>query len=266
MKKTPTLLVITGVTASVLAAYVMYSTYNAASSTQVNQSAHQESAHAANVEHLSHEQPPAQPIANVQTKQSQPPLNDADDIDYADMNPNYPTLDYRLAEMKARRDGQSFDADKVRAALAMPSPWSEDASVLSALPPDAANQDDGRAFIKYNPLKVETLMPGDELVLPIPQENRDFSMVVETVEAHGDGVVTWRGHLKDFTEQNQVTISQASGNTQIGIFTPDSHYQVEVFGTQGWVVNSGNLFKGGDVVIHVTDGVEGPAIHSEHDE
>ena len=187
--------------------------------------------------------------------------------DIVDMNPNYPTLDHRLTEMQARRNGESFDADKVKAALSMNSPWSEDARVMSAFSGQDANQEDGRAFIRYEPLRVEALMPGDELSLPIPQESQEFRMVVETVEAHGDGVVTWRGHLKDFTEQNQVTISQANGNTQMGIFTPDAHYQVEIFGNKGWVVNSGHLFKGGDVVINVTDGVEGPAIHhGEHGE
>lgn len=266
MKKIPTFLVITGVSAGLLAAYTLYSTYQGAAPAQ-----------AANNESQQHVNVAVSPSQKAQHTQSTLAANKAkpsqsaetpaatDDIDYPTMNPDYPTLDYRLAEMKARRDGQDFDADKVRAALRMASAWSEDASVVSNLPADAADQNDGRAFIKFEPMKIESLMPGDELVLPVPQENREFNMVVETVEAHGDGVVTWRGHLKDFTEQNQVTISQARGNTQIGIFTPDAHYQVEVFDTQGWVVNSGNLFKGGDVVIHVTDGKEGPTVyHGEH--
>lgn len=266
MKRIPTLLVITGVSAGLLAAYTLHSTYLDGTSAQtMNSDLQQNVATSVSPMQTAQLTPLTLTANNTKTDQSAPKQAAADDIDYLSMNPDYPTLDFRLAEMKARRDGQAFDADQVRAALQMASPWSEDASAVANLPVDAADQDDGRAFIKFEPMKIESLMPGDELVLPVPQESREFNMVVETVESHGDGVVTWRGHLKDFTEQNQVTISQARGTTQIGIFTPDAHYQVEVFGTKGWVVNSGNLFKGGDVVIHVTDGVEGPAVfHGEH--
>lgn len=266
MKKIPTLLVITGVSASLLAAFLLYSKYQDGTPVQAMSNDVQNSiVISASSAALPQNVRPALAAKATETDPLPSAPTTSDNIDYPSMNPDYPTLEYRLTEMKARRDGQEFDADKVRAALMMASPWSEDASVVANLPADAVDQNDGRAFIKFEPMKIESLMPGDELVLPVPQENREFNMVVESVESHGDGVVTWRGHLKDFTEQNQVTISQARGNTQIGIFTPDAHYQVEVFDTKGWVVNSGNLFKGGDVVIHVTDGVEGPAVyHGEH--
>jgi hypothetical protein len=262
MKKMPTMLLITGVTAGLLGAYALHLNYPDASPIQANNRDLQQQVATSVVPHPISQN--TQPTLQANSPQTQPPVeitSAANDIDYPAMNPEYPTLDYRLEEMKARRDGQDFDADKVKAALRMASPWHEDASVVANLPVDAADQDDGRAFIKFEPMKIESLMPGDELVLPVPQENQSFKMVVDTVEAYSDGVVTWRGHLKDFPEQNQVSISQAlgytqqaTGITQMGIFTPTAHYQVEVFGTQGWVVNSGKLFKRGlngedDVVI-----------------
>jgi hypothetical protein len=257
MKKMPILLVITGLAAGMLGAYALHLNDQGAPFIQAGKSDFQQ--HPVNSIAVTPIANNTQPTLKTNRAQAKSPAETkivVNEIDYLSMNPEYPTLEYRLEEMKARRDGQDFDADKVRAVLQMASAWREDASVAVNLPVDAVDEDDGRTFIKFEPMKIESLMPGDEMVLPVSQENREFKMLVESVEVHGDGVVTWRGHLKDFTEQNQVMISQANGNTQMGIFTPDAHYQVEVFGTQGWVVNSSKLFKRDlqsrdDVVINI---------------
>lgn len=180
-------------------------------------------------------------------------------------NADYPTLGYRMAEMQARRPGKVFDHQQVMFAVQMPAAWQADDRIADQLNLSDEDRYDGRSFVRFEPIKIETLVPGDEMDIPIPQLNRDFVMRVERVEVYDDGAVTWYGHLKDFTEFNQVSITQAEGVTQIGVFMPDAHYAVEAFGDAGWVVDGSTLFKGDDIAIEVVDGIERMSVvHSHH--
>ncbi|MES2819345.1 MAG: hypothetical protein V4812_10220 [Pseudomonadota bacterium] len=184
-------------------------------------------------------------------------------------NPQYPTLDMRLTEMQARRNGEPFDAKQALAALQQPSAWQADDSVAEQLQLSAEERYDGRSFIRFNALKVETLMPGDTLEIPVQQANGTYRMLVENVEAHGDGSVTWRGTLQDFPKENQVMITQSKGITSGGIFTPDAPYVLQAHGEAGWIASTATLFKGEDTHLQLPPGVSGapaaPHDHSSHD-
>ncbi|WP_344803975.1 hypothetical protein [Allohahella marinimesophila] len=187
---------------------------------------------------------------------------DPEELELGD-NPDYPTLESRLTEMHARREHQSFKPDQVLAAIRQPAAWQSDDSVAEQMDLPDEDRYDGRTFIRFNALKVETLMPGDTMEIPIEQANSIYQMVVDEVEDHRDGSITWRGHLQDFNEENQVMITQSDGVTYAGIFTPDAPYTIEARGDAGWVVTTGTLFKGEEepLPIPVPDIAESRASH-----
>ncbi len=154
-------------------------------------------------------------------------------------------LPERLNSMSMRRDGKAFDPDQVAQALQSAQAWEQDPKAADSLALSAAERKDGREFIRLDPLKIEALMPGDEITLPIKQASPQgvLKMVVERVE-QDKGSVTWHGTLKDYPTENQVSFTRGTDLIVGGIFTPDRNYVVQVHGNVGWVVNGFTLFKG----------------------
>lgn len=218
---------------------------------------------------------PPPPKASPGTPANQP----ASDPDEADVsldpeqvlvgdNPEFPTLQSRLTEMHARREGREFAPAEVLAAIEQDSAWEADDSLADQFQLSDEDRYDGRVFIDMNPLKIESLMPGDTMEIPIQQDNATYQMVVEAVEEHGDGSVTWRGQLEDFPEDNQVMITQSEGVTHGSVFTPRKPWVIQAYGNAGWVVASGTLFKGGEKLIDPADELTGAGAsepHTAHD-
>ena len=164
---------------------------------------------------------------------------------YKEINANvtYPSLETRMIEMQARRNGDVFDADAVLAALASPTPWTVDDSAVSSLDLTVEEQHDGREFLNVDRMKIESLVPGDVMELPLAFEGGSMQMEVERVEVSASGAVTWHGRIMDFEEENQVTITQGAAITVGGITTPNGVYMVESRAESGWIVPTGTLFK-----------------------
>ena len=104
-------------------------------------------------------------------------------------------------------------------------------------------QFDGREFIEFDPSRVEVMMPGDSLEIPVWQLGERFTMRVERTETHSNGSVTWHGHLQNFDEPHLVTITVGNGLSLGGIDTPNGHYVLQVNGDKGWIASSETLFK-----------------------
>lgn len=150
----------------------------------------------------------------------------------------------RLSEMSLRRDGRVFDPQEVADALQSDVAWQPDPTIADRMGLDDEERRDGREFVRVNPLRIEALMPGDELSLPIKAANPDnpLRLLVEKVE-EGDGMVTWHGRLKDFAEENQVVLTRGESLIAGGVTTPTGHYVLHIVGDIGWVVNGFTLFK-----------------------
>ncbi|MBU6952577.1 hypothetical protein [Hahella sp. HN01] len=181
-------------------------------------------------------------------KDSEPELPD-----YAMNNEEYPSIEFRMTEIEARRDGRAFDQEEVVRAMWEPSAWKSDDGIADQLELSDADRFDGREFIRFSPMKLESLMPGDEMEVPVLPQNATYQMVVDRVESHGDGNVTWYGHLKDFEQDNQVSFTRGENLTYGGVTTPEGLYVVEARGDKGWIVNSGTLFKGEDLHVEVPE-------------
>ncbi len=162
-------------------------------------------------------------------------------------------LPERLVAMSARRNGRAFDPEQVANALKSDVAWETDPTVADKLPVTltSAERKDGREFVRVNPLKIEALMTGDEISLPIKQQKTatPMRMVVDQVESGIGGNITWHGHLKDFGSENQVSLTRGDGNqadTLIvgGVSVPDKNYVVQIYGGAGWIVDGFAIFKG----------------------
>ncbi|MDF3036692.1 MAG: hypothetical protein K0S28_1966 [Paucimonas sp.] len=154
-------------------------------------------------------------------------------------------LSARLDTMSSRRPGRSFDPKEVAEALKSDKAWEVDASVAAKLPLNDEDRKDGRAFVRTDPLKIEALMPGDEMDLPIYEAKASgpLRMVVDRVEDDGKGNLTWYGHLKDFQTENQVSFTRGENLIVGGVTVPDKNYVIQIHDNIGWVANGFTLFK-----------------------
>lgn len=155
-------------------------------------------------------------------------------------------LPQRLAAMSARREGIAFDPQEVANALKSDVAWESDPSIADRLPLSDVERKDGREFVRMNPMKIEALMAGDEITLPIKQikTNALVRMVVDEVEQGMGGNLTWHGHLKNFETENQVSLTRGKTLIVGGVSTPDKNYVVQIDGDVGWVVDGFTIFKG----------------------
>lgn len=158
-------------------------------------------------------------------------------------NPDYPQLQSRLEAMRERHPGKSFDPEKVVETMARTEAWVRVDTPSDDLPLTPAEKSDGREFIRFNPLRIETLMPGDTLEIPIWQLGARFKMRVDYAETHANGSVTWHGHLENSNEPHRVTITVGDGLSLGGIDTPGGHYVLQANGESGWIASSETLFK-----------------------
>jgi hypothetical protein len=171
-------------------------------------------------------------------------------------NPDYPQLETRLDAMQKRHSNRSFEPEQVVTAMGQSEAWMRIDNPPENLPLTPVEKFDGREFIRFSPLRVETLMPGDTLEIPIWQLGVRYKMRVDQTETHANGSVTWHGHLEDFSEPHRVTITVGNGLSLGGIETPRGHYVLQANGEAGWIASSETLFKrdetGTDMVIPPT--------------
>lgn len=179
------------------------------------------------------------------------PEDPAVDLTYDTQSFKGASLPERLTAMSTRRNGRAFDPAQVADALKSDIAWEADPAIAAKLPLTEEERKDGREFVRVNPIKIEALVAGDEISLPIQQIKSDIPMrmVVDEVEQGIGGNVTWRGHLKNFSTENQVTFTRGdgSGNDTLivgGVSTPDKNYVVQIHGGIGWIVDGFTIFKG----------------------
>jgi hypothetical protein len=158
-------------------------------------------------------------------------------------NPDYPQLQTRLDAMHQRHPGRSFEPEQVVATMGQAEAWVRIDTPPDDLPLTPAQKFDGREYIDFNPARVETLMAGDTLEIPIWQLGVRYRMRVDQTETHANGSVTWHGHLEDFAEPHRVTITVGKGLSVGGMDTPRGHYVLQANGKSGWIASSETLFK-----------------------
>ncbi|KAA1162467.1 hypothetical protein EU508_05580 [Pseudoalteromonas fuliginea] len=158
-------------------------------------------------------------------------------------NENYPTLSSRMSAINARRSNINYSAEDLLAAIEKTSAWEEirqPGTNLNKLSADELS--DGRQFIDFDPLKVESLMVGDHLDIAIESIGQVFDMKVDSVRIFEDGNIMWKGKIANI-KNGSVTITQSNVITLAAVILDDDDYTLEAHGSDGWIHNSGELFK-----------------------
>lgn len=161
----------------------------------------------------------------------------------ADTSSEY-TLNERLSEMQKRRPEQQFDSALVAAAVQRPSAWAPAEEVPEDLPLQPEEFTDGRQFIELDSLKIETLMPGDDVKIAIEETGQEYTVSVDRVEKHDYNSISWYGSIQG-ADGNTYSVSFTRGEklTVGGLDTPEGHYVLQAHGNKGWIASSGLLFK-----------------------
>lgn len=159
-------------------------------------------------------------------------------------NDRYPTLLSRISAMKARRPDAQHSPEDVLAAVERPVAWetkSTPGPKLKRLTEEELS--DGRQFVDFDPLKVETLMVGDHMDIAVDSIGRVFDMKVDSVRIYDDGNIKWKGPITNVDGGGIVTITQSPKITVAAVVLKQKDFTLEAYGLDGWIINSGALFK-----------------------
>lgn len=156
----------------------------------------------------------------------------------------YPEIAERLDTMQQRRPNRYFNPEAVAAAVKRDTAWTPAEEPPEDLPLTEEEMTDGRQFIQFDSLKLETLMPGDAMTVFVEDSGENYRVVVDRVEKHDYNSITWHGHI-DGRDGHTYDVSFTRGDTLTvgGMGTPDGHYVLQAHGDDGWIASSGLLFK-----------------------
>ncbi|MEN0035844.1 MAG: hypothetical protein AAGC78_02200 [Cellvibrio sp.] len=168
-----------------------------------------------------------------------------------------PELDERIATIKQRRPNLDFSPQDVAAAVSRTTSWAPTDEVPRELPLEQEEFSDGRQFIDLDTLKIETLVPGDQVNVRVDQNGKDYKVTIDKVEKHDYNSISWHGHIQgDDGQKYSVSFTRGEQLTVGGLDTPDGHYVLQAHGNKGWVASSQLLFKADTSVsdaIHPAD-------------
>lgn len=183
-----------------------------------------------------------------------------------------PTLQQRLDLINKRNPNIHMTAIQLQKLMDKPTAWQVQDDIVDQLKDKLEPNElkDGRKFIAIDPMKIETLLPNDNLQVNIPQLGKDLTLKIEDISVE-NGITSWQGKLINYPDLNTVSITQGGvGNsliTQIGLNTPEGFYVVEGFNTAGWIVGGGTKFNKGEMVETVDENgtVQKPEFFGGHE-
>ncbi|MCE3252292.1 MAG: hypothetical protein K0Q67_1302 [Cellvibrio sp.] len=155
-----------------------------------------------------------------------------------------PELQERLSAMQQRRPNQHFSAEQVIAAVKRTQTWTPAEEIPRELPLKPEEFNDGRQFIELDSLKIETLMPGDQVKVRVDKNAKDYEVIIDRIEKHDYNSISWYGHIQgDDGQTYNVSFTRGEQLTVGGLDTPDGHYVLQGHGDKGWIASSQLLFK-----------------------
>ena len=170
------------------------------------------------------------------------------------------------ADLAAARDGAVVGLpgeedrerlDEVAAAVARTTTWTATDTIHRELPLAEEEFTDGRQFLDLDSLKIETLMPGDQINVRVDEQAKDYKVTIDRIEKHDYNSISWYGHITgDDGHKYQVSVTRGEHLTVGGLDTPDGHFVIQAHGNKGWIASSQLLFKADTSVsdaIHPAD-------------
>lgn len=158
-------------------------------------------------------------------------------------NPAYSSLDSRYQEIISRRPNAFSNVEELMTAIDEDSAWELTNQLAEAQwLLDNLNIEDPE-LMQFNSAKIESLVIGDVVELPIKQAGETYRLRIESVQADSDENITWRGHILHNNKNYYASITRNnSGLTIGGIDTPNGHYTLEAHGDSGWISTSHSAF------------------------
>ncbi|MEM9101109.1 MAG: hypothetical protein AAGB12_02195 [Pseudomonadota bacterium] len=152
------------------------------------------------------------------------------------------TLSKRITTIAQRRPDLELDASQIESLLNEPDAWgwTDNTEGLRLSDEELV---DGREFIQFESMRVEVLMPGDKIRLPIRQLGQAYEVSINSVVQNQGKSMTWSGVFIEEGNQYDINITQSDRLTYAGINTPQGHYEMKAYNGKGWIVSSGTLFK-----------------------
>lgn len=189
---------------------------------------------------------PSQPKVASTLETQKKTETELDVLEQPDDNPNFETFNDRYQDIVARRPGMQFDPNELYEAMQKPDAWETTDEAPSSFDLEDKYKDDGRVFISFSPMKLETMARGDKLKISIAEEDIDFTAVIDDVRSdNGGSSVTWSGTSDDPNSNDKITITRGDTLVVGGIFTDKGLYQLEVKDGQGYIVSNATLFRHG---------------------
>ena len=149
-----------------------------------------------------------------------------------------------MAAIQQRRPNLQFSNREVIAAVNRTSSWTPTEDVPRELPLQPEEFTDGRQFIELDSLKIETLMPGDQINVRVAENTKEYKVTIDQVEKHDYNSISWYGHIQgDDGQEYSVSFTRGEQLTVGGLDTPEGHYVIQAHGNKGWVASSQLLFK-----------------------
>lgn len=152
----------------------------------------------------------------------------------------YPSLPLRQAEILMRRERYQLDSQDILDLMAKDYAW-EAADSGDLTRHAGLNTGRERLPIQLDPRRLEVLVSGDRVRLPIPAEKMSVEMLVEEVFITDEGGLTFDGRLTDFEESHRVTLTSGQQLVLGGISTPFGYYVVQSMEGEGWIAQAGEL-------------------------
>ncbi len=162
----------------------------------------------------------------------------------AEQKTDYRYIQDRLEAMQQRRPNMQFDPAEVAAAIERDTAWKPLKDLPKELPLKPEEFTDGREFISLDSLKIETLMPGDKMRVPIKALGKEYEVIIDNIEKHDYNSISWNGHIEGGDGRNyNATFTRGESLTVGGMDTPDGQYELQAHGNNGWIASANVLFK-----------------------
>jgi hypothetical protein len=158
-------------------------------------------------------------------------------------NPQYPSIEERVAALEKMYPDQTIDAEQVIDTLSQPTAWKNSSTEGKGLPLTQAEMTDGREFIEFDRERVAVMLPGDKIELPIKDLGGAVKVVIDSIKDEGDKTLTWNGHLEGVNEFMRVTLTQGVGISVGLIETENATYNLQSSDSKGWIASTKVLMK-----------------------
>lgn len=135
-----------------------------------------------------------------------------------------------------KQPGQAFKSQPIANHSTSRQFWSE-----AELPADQLNHASNRGLTDSKPVKInrrqlKDLQVGDTVELNIPQLSTRYVATIDDIVEHGNGDLSWRGHLTEYEDPYAVIITMGKSAHFATIATPEGAFLLEAADGSGWMV------------------------------